>query len=649
VKPNWQTRFLLGSLRLLSVLFVGSAMLLCLLAPTAHAQPWPEFSERNFSITRLQRQTITGTSADGVNVRLELGLLRMTARRNVRFNDERLREGDQLFGWARYADGGAHWLVPPSREVFLLSSRNLGFARQTADAETLIKVDLLTGEVSDSGLAGLQFVPSSYPLAQYEERNGQWVQQYSFAPSRGVYVGMLPGAPANERVILGPLGEPLTRLTHIDDAAPRRIIRHAEHEALLLENPLLQHDMQLFDPNPDPEHVTLPMHLRPPRFLSLFDYPIMATPGGALVVRHRQDDGQILWGIYGTDGALTMPLLEDLHFTFRPEQAERNDNLHIPHFVFMIPLEAEQGLYWPIQDDGTPVPAAEGIVGFRPITGGQSMRNSMRSWSSGFADPWAYTAVLWENDGQQLWALANGAFNDERLTLTRPGATWQDWQVIEFGIDEVQVYVPTTDYYGRPFPSGSLPPMMARAGSMPGVMARMADGPVFVLTPDTNSQQPGAWREVGIGPFASYEDAQRGLQIYNNNVRSAAAARTEELLATYREQRARMAAANEAALRNLNLRSIELRGPGSDTDVEFYCAHRDADACTGMRNEWERIKALPPPPPPPASFGSRESIWSTWREESSNQGYSGPSALGGGYRWSNGSLVGPFGQMVDSL
>jgi len=649
VYPQLFSRYQAGRVRLFSWLVLLAAALVWMAAPVAHAQPWPEYSERNFSITRLQRQTISGTTADGASVRFEIGLMRMTARRNVRFNGERLSEGDQLFGWARYADGAAHWLVPPSRQVYLINSKNLGFARQTAGAETLIKVDLLTGEVSDSGLADLQFVPSSYPVAQYEERDGQWVQRSTLVPSRGLYVGLLPGAPADERVILGPRGEPITRLSNIDEAAPRRIIRHDEHEALLARNPLTQHDQQLADPNPDPEHANMPIGVRPWRYLSLMDYPIMATPGGALVVRHRQDDGQVLWGIYGQDGALTMPLLDELHFTFRPERIERDRNVNVPHFVFMIPLAGEPGLYWPIKDDGTPVSAADGIVGFQPVMGGESMRNMMQAWPSGFTAPWAYTAVLWEGEGQRAWALANGAFNDERLTQTRPGASWQDWQVIEFGVDEVQVYVPTTDYYGRPFASGTAPPMMARARAMPGVMAQMKDGPVFVLTPDTGSGLPGAWREVGIGPFASYQAAQTGLTNYNNAVRSAAAARTDELLATYREQRAQMAAAHEASLRNLNLRSIEQRGPGSDTDVEYYCAYRDADACTGMRNEWERIKALPPPPPPPASFGARESIWSTWRDESSNRGYSGPSALGGGYRWDNGSLVGPFGQTVDSL
>lgn len=628
--------------------FLIAIALLVVPEPTANAQTAVEINERNFTVSRLgTRHLINGVKPDGTAVRYQLEPYKLTAKRNVRFNEQRLKEGDILQGWARRLNGQDLWIVPPSSEVTLVLSHNTAYARRAASDKTLTRIDLLTAEAADSGLAGLYFAPSSYPVGHLEERHGDFEQVYSYAPSFGFYLGILPDAAPGELALLGPRGEAVAILSNVDQPRKRRFISEAENKELLKSNPLLQHQLVL--PDPDPRHAHLPAHLRPVRYLSLYDYPVMATKDGAIVVRHRQADGTISWGVYGRDGSLMMPMLDDLHFTFKTVVDESTAlRQHIPYFAFMVPLNAERQLYWPIRDDGRLAAGGNGIRGIRPIMGADFQRSEMGWWPSGFSNPWIATGILWENDGEQVWAIGNTPLNDDRITETRTAAVWEDWKVIDWGVRTIEYYSPNTDAYGIPLSAGALRPTLARADFSLALFARMKGGPVFILTPNLRSSQPAAWFEMSIGPYASYETAQSGLNVYNNTVIQEASRRSEERLAQYRAERARRVAENEAELRNLALRTIERLGPGSQADVDLFCAHKDSGACEGIRARWQEI--LNPPPPDPNNFnGNFAALWAAANDQafanyaasSASRGRTGASDLGPGYSWYNGTLYGP--------
>ncbi|MFN7054271.1 hypothetical protein [Hyphomonas sp.] len=622
-------------------------------APAANAQEAVEISERNFSVSRLgTRHEVSGVAPDGTTVRYRMEPYRLTAKRNVRFNGERLKEGDVLQGWARSVNGQNRWIVPPSREVTLVPGQNVAYARRAAGDKTLILIDLITGDSADSGLAGLHFAPSSYPVASFEERNGRFEQVHKYGPSFGYYLGVLPDAAPGELALLGPRGEAVAILSNVDQPKGQRVISYAEHEQLLAANPLLQHQMRLV--GPDTGETFLPVHQRRTSMLTLIDYPVMATKQGAFVVRHRQPDGAVSWGIYGRDGSLLMPMLDDLHFTFKTEADETSAlRQHIPYFVFMVPLDVERNLYWPIRDDGRLAAGGNGIRGIRPIFGADFLRDRMGHWPSGYSNPWIATGILWENDGEEVWAIGNRPINDDRIAETRTAAVWEGWQVIDWGVRTVEYYSPNTDAYGIPLANNALRPMLARAAFSMGLFAQMKGGPVFILTPDEASPQPAAWFEMSIGPFVSYQAAQNGLTAYNSAVIQEASQRSEVRLAEYRTQRAQRVAENEQALRNLALRSIERQGPGSEADVALFCAHRDAAACEGVRARWQEILNPPPPDPRnfPGGFGALLAIaadqaFANYEASVAARGRTGPSELGPGYSWYNGKLYGPNNQVI---
>ena len=517
-------------------------------APAVHAESGhPKYHKS----LRWSGQQFVEVQIPGRDRPTRMAISRLKAEKSVRINGHKLAPGDTVLGIYEYRHPSKKWLVPPSAEIAVTGP--IAWVRPRPDDRAFSRVDLRTGERTDTPITELLFFPNSYAVPN------------TVSPRQGRYLARTLGMEEGQIAMIDEDGEVIRLIRDIDAVQPQVEHDHATMLALRKAQPLLSFH-HVVRQNLQRGGVT-------ETFRTLEDQPVQPLRGGGLVVRHRTPELGVFWSVYAADGSITIPATPHLVSVFAPvmndTSAARN---HTRYISFLIPLPEQDNLYWPILDDGTLL-EADGLIGIRPLEGLVGRQETIRQWDDGFAPPWFATASLWDIGGQPRWALQANQTNSPALANAIAAAQWQDWEHIQVsGVQ--QLLLQDTNGQFRLYGDNA-------------IYASRADARNHIARTVAEKRQREAEERARL-KAAEAEARQRAWE-------AAESERANQWMKDF-------AARSEI---NNNIQRIEKNGPKSHGDVAYFRQHVfDKNRVAAIEQRWKDVQRSQYVPPARSSSGN---------------------------------------------
>ncbi len=243
--------------------------------------------------------------------------------------------------------------------------------------------------------------------------------------------------------------------------------------------------------------------------------------GGAIAVEHRhpeESDKRVLI-IYNRRGKVITPPITEYRFVRIGAQGTMEYPVTTTYDVCLLPVDVEQGLYWPVANTGHPVPVPEGAIGLKLIE--QSVNQNR--------EPVLGAAVLWDTPDGPRYALISNRFHrfydSATLAASRSEAKWTD-----FRFSAVRLGRHTQE---NVFSYGGHSSVRHQVSHVDCMLVMDEEQSVFVLP----WYDPRPWDEAEAAirstPYRGWNDALAGLRSYNDRVErrknEVVAVRAEEL------------------------------------------------------------------------------------------------------------------------